>query len=379
MLDRGVQMSSDYSGWMCAEDALRFHVAAMWHCEEFTWVRPPEDTIDLHRACDNDEMVQHLIASRPGSSRPKKLFMDVNDRLPDWARVRLDRMEVANGINEYTHSLQGDFIMNHRAVIFNSSAKSPDKFQSGDAPENVWSEEQCINSDAYLSHAHCVAGHPKAGRRLQGHVAGTPCLGHSPRGGRAGDAHPSAKGYNIWLGERRSMAESYAEDFFFFENAACFPSEEKLARPLAASHHVRSIRLSPECTGWPTSRERTFSFAINSKTMAWRGPVDFEEEFRSLFARVLTRVTADDFLIESRGGLLRDLRERALRRGVHLQDDLDLDTTDFTKILTAGQLSRLRALEACKGEGQSIAGPDRDLRSYVLDVVTCHATCMRLV
>lgn len=93
--------------------------------------------------------------------------------------------------------------------------------------------------------------------------------------------------------------------------------------------------------------------------MAWLGAPDHEKEFLSLFGRVITRLTADDFLAEGSTGVLRDVQERALKRGVHLSDDaeLELDTLDHTQFLTAGQVSRLRALEACRGQSESIAGP----------------------
>eukprot|EP00959_Pyramimonas_sp_CCMP1952_P198949 4161268-Pyramimonas_sp.AAC.1 len=87
-----------------------------------------------------------------------------------------------NGVDEYSHALQAEFLTKHRTLIFNSTTTSPDVFDNG-ARSRVWSEDQCITSNAYLLTCsdENASGTPQAGRRLLGHVAGAPCVAFTPR------------------------------------------------------------------------------------------------------------------------------------------------------------------------------------------------------
>ena len=62
--------------------------------------------------------------SRPVGSKPDFFFENVCGRLPVWSVQRMNKIEDANGSNEYSHCLQLEFLMQHKYMIFNSFSSS---------------------------------------------------------------------------------------------------------------------------------------------------------------------------------------------------------------------------------------------------------------
>eukprot|EP00959_Pyramimonas_sp_CCMP1952_P356298 7461699-Pyramimonas_sp.AAC.1 len=94
-----------------------------------------------------------------------------------------------------------------------------------------------------------------------------------------------------------------------------------MVQPLRESHQVRSVTVSPEAFGWPLSRERSFTYAINVTTMAWVGPTDYKDDFLHLFGQFVLSLTAEDFYVDSEASVIKDLQARGKRRGHCIPDD----------------------------------------------------------
>ena len=183
-------------------------------------------------------------------------------------------------------------------------------------------------------------------------------MGFSPRGGHAGDGHPSCRTYNIWLVERLALAEQYAEDGFFHENSASFPYWRKFAK-LHDSRRIITIKANPLNRGWGLSRDRCLTFGLSTRTAVWCGPQsidDVQAEFDSLFGCLIPNCDSDTFFIDSESGVLSMLRERLARRGNFVKDDVDLKNFDWKAVLTPGQRSRLTAREATKCGREGLSG-----------------------
>ena len=88
-------------------------------------------------------------------------------------------------------------------------------------------------------------------------------MGWSAAGKLEKHADISERTFGVWLAERRAQALQLAEDVCFQECVVGFPSNEKIRAPLASTHTVVSLVTGPENMGWPTSRPRRFTAAIN--------------------------------------------------------------------------------------------------------------------
>jgi hypothetical protein len=92
LLRRGFSVSSDYSGILCFEDALLYHLDAHAALRRQNEVPPRhvEHPVYLHKACDNDPLVQSVILTR-SACKPHCLFTDILHRVPEGRVAQLLR------------------------------------------------------------------------------------------------------------------------------------------------------------------------------------------------------------------------------------------------------------------------------------------------
>eukprot|EP00959_Pyramimonas_sp_CCMP1952_P461787 9482176-Pyramimonas_sp.AAC.1 len=218
-LERGMSISSDYSGIMMFEDALVMHMKSLKTVSGFEGIPLPS----LHRACDIAPAAQRVILSRE-MDQPTFLFNDINDRLPEAIRTKLDEMEpptsAASPVREAAYVDMLSYLMENESLLFDISTTSTDMRTMGKG--QLLSPSQVARLDHQDD-----SRDPTLKDRLNVHVAGSDCLGWTPRGGQLRGAHPSNRPLNIYLTERRSMMERGLEDLFGHECSHRFPSEEK--------------------------------------------------------------------------------------------------------------------------------------------------------
>ena len=76
-------------------------------------------------------------------------------------------------------------------------------------------------------------------------AGGLPCVAFSRVGLQEKDAHVSEAAFQAWIAERRYLAATGREDFFFFENVQNYPIS-KVTDPLAQTHKLVVLPFSPQ-------------------------------------------------------------------------------------------------------------------------------------
>eukprot|EP00959_Pyramimonas_sp_CCMP1952_P002553 52586-Pyramimonas_sp.AAC.1 len=134
---------------------------------------------------------------------------DVHHKVPDWAYNAMFKIQETHGVNEYTHDCQLEFLFKHRQVLFNRCSSFIDVMSGARVDQWTHSQKRISEntfSDMRPCQSYTAPSYPSP-RPLLINAAGTDCAGFSPRGGHAGDGHPSCRTYNIWLVERLALAE----------------------------------------------------------------------------------------------------------------------------------------------------------------------------
>ena len=85
------------------------------------------------------------------------------------------------------------------------------------------------------------------------HIAGTPCVDHSPRGSGQGLQGKSGRPFFCWACQRRRIQEKY----IFQENVPQF-DESWLDLLLGDLYHIQWQILDPFTLGWPVARKRKY-------------------------------------------------------------------------------------------------------------------------
>ena len=119
-MDHGLELSTDFSGWMCTEDSLHFHLESMQSLTSdssthvYSFKKDAVNVIKRVRSCDIDPTAQQVMLFRQPMHQPMTLMSDVNCKLPAWALQVLNGIQEKHGINEYTHDCQLEFLLAHR-------------------------------------------------------------------------------------------------------------------------------------------------------------------------------------------------------------------------------------------------------------------------
>ena len=142
--------------------------------------------------------------------------------------------------------------------------------------------------------------------------------------------------HGVWTTERETMAERKQEDIFVQENSNRYDYEEKIKKPLDRTHLILHIDWSPELSGYPVRRPRSFCAGLNRETVAWAGPppAEVQEHFASFVARDLT-LDATVFLKATPSMVQKEQQRLAAKRGFHIGDDemVGLSHEDFRRRL----------------------------------------------
>eukprot|EP00959_Pyramimonas_sp_CCMP1952_P157585 3295585-Pyramimonas_sp.AAC.1 len=313
------------------------------------------DSLTLVRACDIEPRTHKVIKGRLPAYQPASLYLDINHRLPVEVLDKLKDIEDMHGVNAKAHDMQLTFLMENRLKIFNDKQTCKDFMTFSNQHTQLWTSAQ-ISSCKSPGGPTLPVGNQEGqedlctiGRPLFVHAAGADCLGFTPRGGHDGDDHASCRQFNIWITERKALAEQCVEDVFFHENASTFPLRK--FDPLESTHEVRSMKINCETMGWCMSRERTLSCGINTKTAIWLGASDYESEFNQLFGQRHPNIDPVKFFVDARENILAYVKEKLFNRGSFVPEGFDLESFDFTSLLTPGNLSRLSKFQELKDSG----------------------------
>lgn len=292
----GIEISSDFSGHMCSEDSLLFHVSAFLKHNGFGDLSV-ESLLRVARVSDSDRKVRKLLLAR-SALKPMRVFGQMEGKLKQGIIDMLlqERTEAkTQGSNiEKVYRKQLDWLLRNRSVVFNLFIREQFCYKNNkDIRVLSASQRRLLVPEAVVER-----------RPLQVHFAGTPCVAYSPRGRRLGLGDDSSLLLAIYLAERVAFAEKNLEDVCFHENSVTFPAESELHDTLenAGTHKCITLRFSCLEEGWPFCRQRTFTCMYNVKTMIWTGakcPKQIDKEFNNLFCNRYPVVDGSVFMVSS--------------------------------------------------------------------------------
>ena len=97
--------------------------------------------------------------------------------------------------------------------------------------------------------------------------------------------------------------------------------QEKLRDPLARTHEVLSVKISPSDLGWPVRRSWVFCCGVNLSTTAWLGPPieEVQDDFLRFFASAL-ETTGDVFMCASESDVRTSIADCQRSEGSRLQE-----------------------------------------------------------
>ena len=250
LLRRPVEVTSAYSGLDAPRECLTQLSQALLNLHE--------QRIDLNfkSACDMDALPQAVLChiATVIDGRCSCVFSDLEDRLTMDVRRELDQlMPAAHACREekqQAFAAMHDYLMRGREWIFPPLATSMCKVHGKQC--RVSPEPNTLDNDRLPT-------------PLKLHFAGTTCVGWSQAGKQERFSHVSERTFAVWLSERKIAAERECEDIAFQECVVGFPSKDKIREPLWDTHSVITVRTGPEVMGWPTSRPRRFTAAINRR------------------------------------------------------------------------------------------------------------------
>eukprot|EP00971_Amphidinium_carterae_P202624 4020460-Amphidinium_carterae.1 len=137
----------------------------------------------------------------------------------------------------------------------------------------------------------------------------TPCQSYSSMGKHECDSSASEAYHNIWLQERRALAEQEAECVYFHENSPNYPLSKQTVE-LESTHCCVSILVSGTDLGLPYARNRRLTAGWHRGRYAWMGSQDPKKEFHSLFGRDVV-ASGDLYLTASDDEVFADYEKRA--------------------------------------------------------------------
>ena len=254
LLARPVRVTSAYSGIDAPRESL-------YQLGQALQARYGQSlTLQFCHATDKakapQEVLMYLAKNVDGGA--SCVFSDLEDRLTSETREYLDSMMPKDGQSSEAKKLAYDAM-------------------------SEYLNRQCFRLFNPLSTSYCLVHgrecrtSPEENNRdeegfpvpLLLHFAGTTCTAWSNAGKRERFTHQSERTHAVWLAERLSLAQRDAEDICFQECVVNYPTTIKMRDPLWETHIVVTARTGPEALGWPTSRPRRFSAAINRRRQGW--------------------------------------------------------------------------------------------------------------
>lgn len=267
---QGFNVGTSYSGLDAPREALT-QICHYLQAEYGVWPR-----LSFSHACDIAPVPQYVLVelARREDLSASCVFGDLESRLSLEARAKLDELNPEKNASPeakaQSYQSMWKYLRDNRSALY-----------------NAWTTSHCLvhkrecrimgDSSTPEDSQDTIALSPSAGlpKPLQMHVAGTVCKGWSLAGGRAMFSHESERTHAVWLAERLSMAEQNLEDLFFQECTVKYAVDEKLREPLADTHRILAIKTGPEVQGWPISRPRSFTAALNLNRLVPQGCFKF--------------------------------------------------------------------------------------------------------
>ena len=256
LLQGGVRVVSDYSGLDAPRECLTQLSKALQDDHGVT------ARFYFQRSCDHAALPQRVLTylATEVDAGNSCVFADLEDRLTEDAREQLNtympKEDDTKEVKELAFQMIRQWVAHNRMHLFHEHATAYCLVHHKECP--VLTSSYDLSADRYP-------------RPLRMSVAGTTCVGWSSAGKQERFAHDSERTHAVWLGERQAKAEMDAEDIFFQECVAGYPSETKIRDPLFSCHQVLTVKTGPEMLGWPTSRPRRFTAGLNRRRLGGQG------------------------------------------------------------------------------------------------------------
>ena len=325
----GRVLTTDYSGIQCPEMAIEFLHNACRHTISDT-VDLPAQTVTLWRYCDMDEACQEAALRR--QHRSEHIFSDISDRLLEHVQGWFESLDPDSFMNKFPreecikrYTTMRDYLKENASVVY-KDAVAPCRAHGTKCPVQPLAP--------FASEDGC--------RPTYGNIAGSTCRGWSMRGLRHGDADPSARPFWVW-----GMEKQVANEDFVFHECTVRHRKDNLRFCLPSKYRLFFLSSDPKHLGWPVRRPRAYCFAMNQETLEWTGPEnedDMQQEYNSMF-NMVCGVDANVFMVADDFEVLKEARERALLRGVHLAKDAAVESLRFEGLLAPGARQRMASYE----------------------------------
>ena len=264
VMRKGLSVTTAYSGL----DAPREVLLQVSHVLREKYNLWPQ--IDFIHACDiapGPQAVLRQLAQNLNLNA-SCVFGDLEDRLPLETKNILASLApsrtASNSEKACAYKEMWEHLHSHRQAVFNPFATSACAVHGTQC--RVVGTQVSLDPDSQDTQdmSPALSGLVRP-RPLNVHFAGTVCKGWSLAGGREQFSHESERTHGVWLSERKARAEQCLEDIFFQECTPAYPVDEKLKDPLEETHTVVAIKTGPELQGWPTTRPRSFTAALNNR------------------------------------------------------------------------------------------------------------------
>lgn len=257
-LGRGLEVTSAYSGMDCPREVL-VQICEIMRTKYKTYV-----PLSFIHACDLAPGPQKCLTwlARHIDGGRSCVFGNLEDRLGEECLNHLDSLsppaEAYPADKAAAYHAMFKYLCENRGTLFQKLATS---WCLVHHRQCRLLSESCLHDEFDSQEVDSINSAPLH-HPLRIHFAGTVCKGWSNCGSRAYFAHESERVHSVWLSERMERASQGVEDLFIQECVPAYPIW-KLREPLAESHHVLKVVTGPELQGWPTSRPRSFTAALN--------------------------------------------------------------------------------------------------------------------
>jgi hypothetical protein len=361
---RGVYVRSDYSGFECAQEALRCAVEALKSKLGWEFASKP---IVFTQTCDVLPVPLEVLvaASVQLHNSETCVFNDLTSRLPVKAQKWIEAARPGTGDSKEdkvaAHRAIGEWLETNSAWIFGADTKchclvhgqacpvhrdaapgpSSTEARAGTtgaggsasaSSSSAWSSPKAASSSSSTASTvpAMTGGKPDP---LRVAVGGISCLPWTKTGLCEGHASACEVPHNVWLCERAELAVKLLEDLFFLECTPRYPIH--LARQrLRNTHLVISIQDGPEYHGWPHKRLRLLAAGISTQTLEWLGPDSdkaIAKDYADKFHRAV-KVAGDVLIASPREDELKEMVRLAAAQGYHVTAQ-ELDTVDEDELL----------------------------------------------
>lgn len=337
---RGVTLTSHYSGILCFDVAAKFVETAVKskHLPLLQDGRPPAEHhlpfVRSQSACDIDGICQQLVGGMPATMRPQHYLRDLNDLLVPDVRSLFDAWEkqaaeqARRALSTTETDIMTDVYLRMACHLFANL-------------ETVFAATAPCALHAQCCPSGCISRGLQEDEALTVESAGSVRTAFSSYGLRRTTSDPTARPFIIWALKMR-LAQPKC---IFHENTRLFPLE-LLVFMLGDLYKVGwSEILSPWQLGFPVHRPRRITF------LHLRGEVIFTGSGADMISRMrcTLQLSGDDLLVAP-ACVVKEHRERLATRGGKPR------AASWADLHTPGRLQRLEQHAANRTQKQGLTG-----------------------